>query len=189
MDHAEFRAKVAARIAKGAKADEFLSRVYYYHGESYDNVHGLVAELAKAEAACGPRANRLWYLSLPPTAFVSTARAIRQGAGSPAGGGWTRIVIEKPFGHDLESSRTLRCELALMFDEAQIFRIDHYLGKQMVLNLLALRFANAFLSPLWSRQTISSVVVTFKEDIGIEGRGSYFDSAGIIRDVVQNHLM
>jgi len=103
--------------------------------------------------------------------------------------GWTRIIVEKPFGHDSESSNQLSAHLASLFTEDQIYRIDHYLGKEMVQNLMILRFGNRLFGPTWNRESIASVLITFKEPFGTEGRGGYFDQFGIIRDVMQNHLL
>lgn len=105
------------------------------------------------------------------------------------GDSWTRVIIEKPFGHDLKSSCELSTHLAKLFKEDQIYRIDHYLGKEMVQNLMVMRFGNRILAPSWNRDHIASVMISFKEDFGTGGRAGYFDTAGIIRDVMQNHLM
>jgi len=106
---------------------------------------------------------------------------------SPAG--WTRVIVEKPFGRDLESSEALNSDLAALFTEAQLYRIDHYLGKELTQNLVVMRFANRFLAPLWNRDNIANVQIIFKEPFGTEGRGGYFDQYGIIRDIIQNHLL
>lgn len=103
--------------------------------------------------------------------------------------GWTRIIIEKPFGHDLDSSQKLSDHLASLFSEQQIYRIDHYLGKEMVQNLMTLRFGNRIFNPAWNRDNIASIQISFKEPFGTEGRGGYFDEFGIIRDIMQNHLL
>ncbi len=103
--------------------------------------------------------------------------------------GWTRVIIEKPFGHDSESSEKLSKVFQGLFKEEEIYRIDHYLGKEMVQNLMTLRFANMLFHPTWNRDYISSVTITFKENIGTQGRGGYFDKSGIIRDIMQNHLL
>lgn len=103
--------------------------------------------------------------------------------------GWTRIIIEKPFGHDLESSEKLSKHLASLFSETQIYRIDHYLGKEMVQNLMTLRFGNRIFHPAWNRDNIASIQISFKEPFGTQGRGGYFDEFGIIRDIMQNHLL
>ena len=139
------------------------------------------------ESSGGRRqANRLFYLAIPPSLFSTVATQIRSQLFTTLG--WNRLVVEKPFGRDLESFLQLSRELS-MFSEDELFRIDHYLGKEMVQNLMVLRFANSFLSPLWNRQHIASVVITFKEPIDVEGRGGYFDEFGIVRDVMQNHLL
>ncbi|GFP94075.1 glucose-6-phosphate 1-dehydrogenase cytoplasmic isoform, partial [Phtheirospermum japonicum] len=104
-------------------------------------------------------------------------------------GGWTRIVVEKPFGKDLASAEELSSQIGELFEEPQIYRIDHYLGKEIVQNLLVLRFANRFFLPLWNRDNIANVQIVFREDFGTEGRGGYFDQYGIIRDIIQNHLL
>nr|CAB3447144.1 unnamed protein product [Digitaria exilis] len=103
--------------------------------------------------------------------------------------GWTRVIVEKPFGKDLDSAEELSAELGKLFDEEQLYRIDHYLGKELVQNLLVLRFANRLFLPLWNRDNIANVQIVFKEDFGTEGRGGYFDQYGIIRDIIQNHLL
>ena len=106
----------------------------------------------------------------------------------PARGSWSRIIVEKPFGHDLESARTLNTELARVFDEKQVYRIDHYLGKETVQNLLAFRFANSIFEPLWNRQYIDHIQITNAEALGVEGRGAYYEKAGALRDMIQNHV-
>ena len=123
--------------------------------------------------------NRLFYFAIPPTQFGPAGTGIRMKAMN--GKGWHRMIIEKPFGRDSESSLKMSKELSNLFEEDQIYRIDHYLGKEMVQNLLVLRFSNAFLEPLWSKDNIKSVIITFKENIGTQGRGGYFDEFGIIR--------
>lgn len=103
--------------------------------------------------------------------------------------GWTRIIIEKPFGKDSASSQKLSDHLASLFDEHQLYRIDHYLGKEMVQNLMTLRFGNRIFGPVWNRDNIASIQITFKEPFGTQGRGGYFDEFGVIRDIMQNHLL
>lgn len=142
-------------------------------------------ELEKNER--GPSSNRLFYLALPPSVFETVTSHLRDSC--MASKGWTRIIVEKPFGHDSESSNQLSAHLASLFTEDQIYRIDHYLGKEMVQNLMILRFGNRLFGPTWNRESIASVLITFKEPFGTEGRGGYFDQFGIIRDVMQNHLL
>lgn len=140
--------------------------------------------------AKGGKCNRLFYLALPPTVFKLVAQPINH-VGRPTGSsaGWLRVVVEKPFGRDSASSSALSKILAEAFSEEEIYRIDHYLGKEMVQNLMVLRFANAVFEPVWNRHHINCVIITFKEPFGTEGRGAYFEHSGIIRDVMQNHLM
>nr|CAD7443252.1 unnamed protein product [Timema bartmani] len=135
----------------------------------------------------GLQAHRLFYLALPPSVFEQVTVHIRNSCMGERG--WTRIIIEKPFGHDADSSKQLSNHLASLFKEEQIYRIDHYLGKEMVQNLMTLRFGNRIFSPAWNRECVASVLISFKEPFGTEGRGGYFDEFGIIRDVMQNHLL
>ncbi|XP_055022267.1 glucose-6-phosphate 1-dehydrogenase-like isoform X3 [Boleophthalmus pectinirostris] len=131
--------------------------------------------------------NRLFYLALPPTVYQSVTTNISAHCISLKG--WNRVIVEKPFGHDLQSSQELSSHLFSLFKEDQIYRIDHYLGKEMVQNLMVLRFGNRIFGPIWNRNSVSCVVLTFKEPFGTQGRGGYFDNFGIIRDVMQNHLL
>jgi len=133
-------------------------------------------------------ANRIFYLAVPPNSFEVIARNI--GASSLAKNkSQSRIVIEKPFGHDLESAKRLNDLLHSIFDEAQIYRIDHYLGKETVQNILAFRFANAMFEPTWNRNYIDNVQITVSEQLGVENRGNYYETAGALRDMIQNHLL
>ena len=178
---------------KGATEENvaaFVATCIYRSGQ-YDSAEGFAkvhAELLGIEAAFAV-ANRLFYLAIPPSVFVPSAQSINAACRTTAAGGWNRIIVEKPFGTDSDSSAELSRGLAPLFGEEEIFRIDHYLGKEMVQNLIILRFANTWLEPLWNRNYISNVIITFKEDIGTMGRGGYFDTVGIIRDVMQNHLL
>jgi len=140
-------------------------------------------ELEKGQS----KVNRLFYLSLPPDVFLDAATNV--GNYCRTNIGWNRIVIEKPFGRDLESFEILSKGLNSVFKQEEIYRIDHYIGKEVVQNLLVLRFANVIFDPLWNRSNIKCVQIVFKEQLGVEGRGGYFDNYGIIRDVMQNHLM
>ncbi|KAJ1941973.1 Glucose-6-phosphate 1-dehydrogenase, partial [Linderina pennispora] len=129
----------------------------------------------------------IYYLALPPSVFVSVGTQIRRNVYDASC--TNRVVIEKPFGNDLESSRVLSREIGALFEEDEIYRIDHYNAKDINKNILALRFANVFYEAVWNRHYISNVQITFKEPFGTEGRGGYFDEFGMIRDVMQNHLL
>ncbi|CAA7016046.1 unnamed protein product [Microthlaspi erraticum] len=171
----------------GDKMDQFLSRCFYHSGQydSEDDFAELNTKLKEKEA--GKLSNRLYYLSIPPNIFVDVVRCASLRASSE--NGWTRVIVEKPFGRDSESSGELTRCLKQYLTEEQIFRIDHYLGKELVENLSVLRFSNLVFEPLWSRNYIRNVQLIFSEDFGTEGRGGYFDQYGIIRDIMQNHLL
>ncbi|KAK9272732.1 hypothetical protein L1049_003109 [Liquidambar formosana] len=178
-----------------ADESKFLQLVKYIYG-SNDEEKGfwlldkVIAEHEVSKNRVGGSSRRLFYLALPPSVYPSACKMIRHYCMNKSNhGGWTRIVVEKPFGRDLDSSEKLSAQIGELFDESQIYRIDHFLGKELVQNLLVLRFANRFFLPLWNRDNIDNVQIVFREDFGIEGRGAYFDENGIIRDVIQNHLM
>lgn len=169
------------------KMEEFLKRCYYHSGQydSMEDFSDLDSKL-KVKEGCGVT-NRLFYLSIPPNIFVDVVKGASNKASSVSG--WTRVIVEKPFGRDAESSRELTRCLKKYLNEEQIFRIDHYLGKELVENLSVLRFSNLVFEPLWSRNYIRNVQFIFSEDFGTEGRGGYFNNYGIIRDIMQNHLL
>lgn len=171
----------------GEKMEQFLERCFYHSGQydSQENFAELDKKLREHEA--GRVSNRLFYLSIPPNIFVEAVKCASLSASASAG--WTRVIVEKPFGRDSESSAALTRSLKQYLEEDQIFRIDHYLGKELVENLSVLRFSNLIFEPLWSRQYIRNVQLIFSEDFGTEGRGGYFDHYGIIRDIMQNHLL
>jgi glucose-6-phosphate 1-dehydrogenase len=150
--------------------------------------YGALADrIVTLEKAHGLPGNRLFYLALPPVAFPDVITELGQLKLSQSDG-WTRIVIEKPFGHDLGSARALNQLVHRYFEESQIYRIDHYLGKETVQNLLAFRFANPIFESLWNRDRVESVQIVVAEDLGIEERAGYYEQAGALRDMVQNHL-
>ncbi len=142
----------------------------------------------RMEKELGLSGNRIYYLAIPPSAFEKSIQEIGEQDQAENRGGWTRLVIEKPFGHDLASAQKLNKLAHTYFDESQVYRIDHYLGKETVQNLLVFRFANALFGSLWDRTHIDRVEITVAESIGVEGRAGYFDTSGTLRDMVQNHL-
>ncbi|HXX70597.1 MAG TPA: glucose-6-phosphate dehydrogenase [Polyangiaceae bacterium] len=173
---------------------DFASRLHYMSGKFEDphNFARLRAKLDELDRTNGTGGNRIYYLAVPPSAF-RVVSANLAGAGLVANPeeptSYTRIIVEKPFGRDLASSDALNADLHRVFDESQIFRIDHYLGKETVQNLVALRFGNAIFEPLWNRNHIDHLQITVAEDIGVELRGKFYEEAGAMRDIVQNHLL
>jgi len=157
----------------------------YEESEAFTQLNAHLEEIESHYKS--PEANRLFYLALPPSVFVPAARNLKEQCYSATG--VNRIIVEKPFGRDLDSSRMLLSALKQHWTEDETFRIDHYLGKEMVKNLLVLRFANIAMGAAWDKNHISNVQITFKEPFGTEGRGGYFDEFGMIRDVLQNHLL
>jgi glucose-6-phosphate 1-dehydrogenase len=175
----EFDPGVWAELAEGLRyvATEFVDDA----GE--DSVVEALRDLDETRGTAG---NRLHYLAVPPDAFETIVGELGERRGNE---GWTRMIVEKPFGNDRESARRLNGILEAHFAEDEIFRIDHYLGKETVQNMLALRFANGIFEPIWNRQFIDHVQITVAESIGIEGRAAFYEQAGVIRDVFQNHLL
>ena len=178
------------------KLDPFVSRVHY-HAMNFDDASGYDAlkdMLTSLDAKYGTNGNRLFYLATAPEYFSDIIKylgnhCMARPADCGDGKNWVRIIIEKPFGHDLESARALNDEVNKVFNEDQIFRIDHYLGKETVQNILVFRFANGIFENVWNRNYIDHVEITAAESIGIEGRGPFYETAGALRDVVQNHVM
>jgi len=146
----------------------------------------LVEALNELDEQHGTSGNRVYYFAVPPNAISTLFREIGEHRSTE---GWTRLIVEKPFGRDLASAKELNTELQEHFDESEVFRIDHYLGKETVQNLLALRFANGIFEPIWNRQFVDHVQITVAESIGIEGRAAFYEQAGAIRDIFQNHLL
>lgn len=160
---------------------------YQSLGKKSDDFAGLKARIEALEAEFNLPGNRVFYLSIPPQVYPSTIEALGN-AGLNTSPGWTRVVIEKPFGHDLESAKALNHTVHAHFSEEQVYRIDHYLGKETVQNLLVFRFANALFESQWNRDRIERVEITVAENLGIGGRAGYYDRSGALRDMVQNHI-
>jgi glucose-6-phosphate 1-dehydrogenase len=191
----EFRSQMREGVKKYAR-DEFREDVWHELAEatSYvpmefedEQAEDRVAErLNEIDRERGTDGNRVYYLAVPPNAIATLVEEIGE---RRASNGWVRLIVEKPFGRDLRSARELNREIAKYFREREVFRIDHYLGKETVQNLLALRFANGIFEPLWSRQYVDHVQITVAESLGIEGRAGFYEQAGASRDILQNHLL
>ncbi|MDJ1371113.1 glucose-6-phosphate dehydrogenase [Gulosibacter molinativorax] len=155
--------------------------------EAFDKLSDTLDELRQSH---GTRGNHAFYLSIPPRDFsIVTSQLRRSGLAQESDDAWRRVIIEKPFGHDLQSARELNDIVESVFPSDSIFRIDHYLGKETVQNILALRFANTMFEPLWNANWVDHVQITMAEDIGVSGRAGYYDGVGAARDVIQNHLL
>jgi glucose-6-phosphate 1-dehydrogenase len=199
----EFRAEMKAGVESFSRRKpidaevwgDFEKGVSYVQGSFEDKAtyQKLKAHLEKLDAERGTRKNRLFYLAVPPAEFDGIVAGLRDAnlvaPANASGGGWSRVVFEKPFGHDLSSARELNATIATVFDESQVFRIDHYLGKETVQNLLVFRFANSLFEPVWNREHVDHVQITVAEEIGVEGRGKFYEQTGVTRDIVENHVM
>ncbi len=191
----EFRERMKQAVQEHSR-DEFDQDVWdrlaagmYYITLDFADDRGedeLRDTLSKLDEEHGTGGNRVYYFAVPPNAIATIVDEIAARRGAE---GWIRLIIEKPFGHDLQSARDLNARLQEHFAESEVFRIDHYLGKETVQNMLALRFANGIFEPIWNRQFIDHVQITVAESIGIEGRAGYYEQAGAIRDIFQNHLL
>jgi len=172
---------------------DFAEGIFYEPGQFSERsaYRDLAERLEQIDAARGTRGNRLFYLATPPSAYEEIVENLGQVGLNKQGEreGWARIVVEKPFGHDLESAVKLNDALVRVFDESQIYRIDHYLGKETVRNLMVFRFGNGIFEPLWNRRYVDHIQITVAEDVGVEGRGAFYEEAGAARDILQNHLL
>src|SRR5487761_1079027 len=177
--------------AKDTKLDEFIAKINY-HAMNFDDAGGYVklkALLEKLDQEHGTNGGRLFYLATSPDYFSEIVHQLGANGMAKSEKATVRVIIEKPFGHDLQSARELNDDVNKVLSEDQIFRIDHYLGKETVQNILVFRFANGIFEPIWNRNYIDHVRITAAESIGIEGRGPFYEKAGALRDVVQNHVM
>jgi glucose-6-phosphate 1-dehydrogenase len=195
MSDEEFRSRMRAAVEEHARVPfeedvwQSLASGMIYQGTTFGDPASedeLAERLAELDRDRGTLGNRVFYLAIPPRAFEATVRGVGAVAGPNA---WRRVIIEKPFGHDLASARELNSMVLEYFEEDELFRIDHYLGKETVQNLAVLRFANGIFEPVWNRQFIDSVQITAGESMGIEGRASFYEHAGATRDIFQNHLL
>jgi glucose-6-phosphate 1-dehydrogenase len=200
-----FRAEMREAVASFSRRkpidravwDDFERGISYVRGPFEDKATyaKLAQHLATLDAERGTRKNRLYYLAVPPAEFPVIVQGLREyklvepPASVRDGGPWTCVVFEKPFGDDLESARQLNDLIATAFDESQVFRIDHYLGKETVQNLLVFRFANSLFEPVWNHEHVDHVQITVAEEIGVEGRGKFYEQTGVTKDIVENHLM
>ena len=199
MSDEEFRQRMEKELREfatvevdDAKLEWLGSRLRYVvvDAEKPETFKDLADALAKLDQEQGTAGNYLYYLAVPPSIFDDYVRQLGEaGLLREEEGRWRRVIIEKPFGHDLESARVLNRRIREVLGERQIYRIDHYLGKETVQNIMAFRFANGIFEPVWNRRYIDHVQISVAETVGVEGRGSYFDQAGTLRDMVPNHIM
>jgi glucose-6-phosphate 1-dehydrogenase len=197
--HEQFRQEQSKDIAEFATMPvdqrlwgELRDALYYQAGEftdpeTYSKLSVLLDEVARKHGTGG---NVLFYLAVPPAFFGEIVRRLGEaGLAREEQGVWRRVIIEKPFGRDLESARALNDELTLVLKENQIYRIDHYLGKETVQNIMVFRFANGLLEPIWNRRYVDHVQILVAETVGVEDRGNYYETAGVLRDMIQNHML
>ena len=201
MSTDDFRAQIRDSVNEFARLRPIDPQVWaafeqsiFYLSAAFENPEGyarLSDELHRLDTERGTQGNHIFYLATPPTNYETIVDNLGQsGLARPARkGSWTRLIVEKPFGRDLASAMELNAHLLRVFNENQIYRIDHYLGKETVQNIMAFRFANGIFEPIWNRNYIDNIQITVAESIGIEGRGTYYDRAGALRDMVQNHLL
>jgi glucose-6-phosphate 1-dehydrogenase len=198
MSDEQFRERMldaVKRFSEDTQLDEdvwktFAGGLYYLPGDIDDPqlYRRLGEKLSEIESARHTGGNVLFYLSTQPSQYAPAALGLGS-AGLGKGNGWRRLVVEKPFGHDLASARELSDQLHQVFRESDVYRIDHYLGKETVQNILAFRFGNGIFEPLWNRRYVNHVQITAAESIGVEGRGAYYQEAGALADMIQNHLL
>jgi glucose-6-phosphate 1-dehydrogenase len=198
LDDDGFRGEMSRAISEFAtrpvdKAiwEDFCARIYFARGDFNDPqaFERLAVQVREVGARHKTGGNLLCYLASPPDTFGTVVKRLgTAGLSREEGGRWVRVVVEKPFGRDLDSALALDSEIRDVLRERQIFRIDHYLGKETVQNLLVFRFANGLFEPIWNRRYIDHVQITVAEDLGVEGRGGFYEQAGVMRDIIQNHI-
>jgi glucose-6-phosphate 1-dehydrogenase len=199
IDESEFRSNMQTALKKAGvyhenRWPEFAEALHYHHAdfEDLESFKGLARTLRDLDQRHKTKGNRVFYMALPPSVYKSAARLIgRVGLADEHqnGNGWSRIVVEKPFGTDLKTAVELDQSLSRDFTEHQIFRIDHYLAKETVQNVLMLRFANSLFEPIWNRRYVEYVAITAIEELGVEHRAGYYEQSGVLRDMFQNHMM
>jgi glucose-6-phosphate 1-dehydrogenase len=182
----------ATRQVDDKEWNDFSNRSYYIKGDfnTIETFNHLAAKIADAQKTWNLPGNVLFYLAVAPTFFAKVVEQLHAvGLTTQTANAWRRIIIEKPFGHDLASARELSSALSKNVEESQIYRIDHYLGKETVQNIMVFRFGNSTFEPIWNRRYIEYVQITVAEELGVELRGGYYDHSGVVRDMVQNHIL
>jgi len=195
FSHDEFRSRLREGVQQyatesfdAAAWDSFASHIWYQRGDTkiagdYTTLHAFLRELE------GGPANRLYYLAVAPFLYVPIIENLGQAGMAQETEGWRRVIVEKPFGHDLASAQELNTLVHKVFNEKQVYRIDHYLGKETAQNILFFRFANTIFEPIWNRNYVDHVQITVSEQVDVGHRAGYYDGAGVLRDMFQNHLM
>ncbi len=194
----DFRAQALAAVQEFSRRpidpavwESFAGNLHYVPGEYHEpqSHQRLAGVLERVERDCGTAGNHLYYLALPPSAAPAVIEQLGSVGHNREGTAWSRVIVEKPFGEDLQSALRLNKLLHRVFDEDDVYRIDHYLGKETVQNILVFRFANGIFEPIWNRRYVDHVQITVAESIGIGRRGGYYEETGALRDIVQNHMM